>query len=134
VLVALVLLGLGLASVFQLVNMQAQAQAKAQLQMEALREAQNLMDQWLDEPKVNPGSFEGNTNSGMVWRVTVRQVAGTAPKTKPAGSKTSRPTRTRPTSRRLPILLEISVCCSYELMGRTRRVCLVSQRLGEGEI
>lgn len=131
---ALALLGLGLASVFQLVTMQASAQAKAQLQMEALREAQNLMDRWLDEPKVNPGSFQGNTGSGMAWRVTVRPVAGAAPKTKPVGSQASRAASSRPTTQRLPVLLEISVCCSYELMGRTRRVCLVSQRLGEGEI
>lgn len=135
VLVALVLLGLGLASVFQLVNMQAKAQTKAQLQMEALREAQNLMDQWLDEPKVNPGSFQGSTGSGMAWRVQVRPVAGAAPKSKPKqGNKPSPSTSGRPTSRRLPVLLEVSVCCSYELMGQTRRVCLVSQRLGEGEI
>jgi Tfp pilus assembly protein PilV len=130
VLVALVLLGMGLASVFQLVNMQAKAQTKAQLQMEALREAQTLMDQWLDEPKVGPGSFQGNTSSGMAWRVTVRAVAGAAPKRKPKSAGTP----SRPTSRRLPVLLEIAVCCSYELMGQTRRVCLVSQRLGEGEI
>jgi hypothetical protein len=134
--VALALLGLGLASVFQLVNMQARAQTKAQLQMEALREAQNLMDQWLDDPKVKPGSFQGTTDTGMVWRVAVRAVAGKAPKPKrPSQSGTTpTPPSARQTSRRLPALLEISVCCSYELMGRTRRVCLVSQCLGEGEI
>ena len=129
---ALALLGLGLASVFQLVNMQATAQTKAKLQMAALREAQNLMDEWLEEPKVRPGSYQGSTDSGMTWRVQVRPVAGAAPKTKP-GQPPQRAS-TRPTSRRLPVLLEISVCCVYELMGRTRRVCLVSQRLGEGEI
>lgn len=129
---ALVLLGLGLASVFQLVNMQAMAQTKAELQMTALRDAQNLMDQWLDAPKINPGSYQGNTDSGMSWRIQVRQVAGSAPKAKPGGPPQR--ARARPTSRRLPVLLEVSVCCSYELMGRTSRVCLVSQRLAEGEI
>jgi prepilin-type N-terminal cleavage/methylation domain-containing protein len=136
VLVALVLLGLGLASVFQLVNMQATAQTKAKLQMAALRDAQNLMDQWLDAPKVKPGSYQGNTDSGMAWRIQVRPVAGSAPKPRP-GAKTSQSSRAglnRPTSRRLPLLLELSVCCSYELMGRTRRVCLVSQRIAEGEM
>ncbi len=133
---ALVLLGLGLASVFQLVNMQATAQAKAKLQMEALREAQNLMDKWLDDPKVKPGSFQGNTASGMAWRVQLRPVAGSAPKPRPASKtgQTPQRTSTRPTSRRLPVLLEVSVCCSYQIMGRTRRVCLVSQRLAEGEL
>jgi len=132
VLVALVLLALGLTSVFQLVNMQATAQTKAKLQMAALRDAQVLMDQWLDAPKVNPGSYQGNTDSGMAWLVQVRPVAGSAPKSR-TGQPPSR-ALARPTSRRLPVLLEVSVCCSYELMGRTRRVCLVSQRLGEGEI
>ena len=131
----LALLGLGLAAVFQLVNMQAMTQAKAQLQMEALREAQNLMDRWLDEPKLRPGSLQGTTASGMAWRVTVRRVAGAAPKAKPKpGKGTTRSSLTRPTSRRLPVLLEIAVCCSYDLMGRTGRACLVSQRLGEGEL
>lgn len=132
VLVALALLGLGLASVFQLVNMQAAAQTKAKLQMEALREAQSLMDQWLDQPQVKPGSYQGKTDSGMAWRVQVRPAAGSAPKPRPGQS----PQRagSRPTSRRLPVLLEVSVCCSYELMGRARKVCLVSQRLAEGEI
>ncbi len=133
---ALVLLGLGLASVFQLVNMQATAQTKAKLQMEALREAQNLMDQWLDDPKVKPGSFQGTTDTGMVWRVAVRAVAGSAPKPSRPNQPGSAPqsARRRPTSRRLPVLLEVSVCCSYQLLGRSRRVCLVSQCLGEGEI
>jgi prepilin-type N-terminal cleavage/methylation domain-containing protein len=132
VLVALVLLGLGLASVFQLVNMQAMAQTKAELQMEALRDAQNLMDQWLDAPQIRPGSYQGDTDSGMAWRIQVRPVAGSAPKPKPG--RPPQRASARPTSRRLPVLLEVSVCCSYELMGRTSRVCLVSQRLAEGEI
>jgi len=136
--VALALLGLGLAAVFQVVTMQGRAQAQARLHLEALRQAQNLMDQWLETPQVRAGGFQGAGPSGMAWRVTVRQVAGEAPKTArpaaPGSPQQPAVSSARPTSRRRPALYEVAVCCSYRFMGRDKRVCLVSQRVGEGDI
>lgn len=126
---ALALLGLGLAAVFQLVAMQGRAQTQARLHLEALRQAQNLLDQWLDEPRPRLGVFQGVASSGLEWRVEVRRVASGARRISTGAGQGRTLPGARPTSRRVPALWEISVCCRYQLMGRSRRVCLASQRL-----
>jgi prepilin-type N-terminal cleavage/methylation domain-containing protein len=122
VLVAVAIVGLGLALVFRFMILQGQNQKIASQRILLLQEAQNIMTYWLAQPWIKPGHITGQSDKGVIWEVKISQVGGVVPDLK---DRTRKNDRNRP----IPVLFHLEVCCHYGRSPQGRPVCLHSERL-----
>jgi hypothetical protein len=118
-LVAIAVLGLGLALAWEVYAAQGRSQTQAADRLMLLGQAGDLLEGWLAQPQVDPGSYSG-AQGKVRWEVKVNDITPPPPPSKlkdlDAGDK-------------LPRLLEVQVCCRLGAMRSARPVCLQSARL-----
>jgi prepilin-type N-terminal cleavage/methylation domain-containing protein len=118
-LVAIAILGLGLALAWEVYATQGRSQTQAADRLLLLGQAGDLMEAWLAQPGVEPGLHKGS--QGRVrWEVRVDDITPPPP-----------PSRLKDPEAegKLPRLLGVQVCCRLSPPASIRPVCLQSARL-----
>jgi prepilin-type N-terminal cleavage/methylation domain-containing protein len=118
-LVAIAVLGLGLALAWQLYATLGRSQAQAADRVALLTQARDIMEGWLAQPEVAPGLSQGQEGK-IRWEVRVADITPPPP-----------PSREKDldSQDKLPRLLSVEVCCRLRPPLSGRPVCLTCARI-----
>ncbi len=118
-LVAIAVLGLGLALAWQLYATLGRSQAQAADRVALLTQARDIMEGWLAQPQVQPGLSQGQEGKTR-WEVRVADITPPPPASRE---------KDLDAADKLPRLLSVEVCCRLRPPASGRPVCLRSARL-----